>query len=308
MVHRCHPWQTRLLIVLLAVALTGCTTAASPVADVSSTEIAIKPTEAADSLAALAAPTARSIRVRASPPLPTAMTGSTATAPAATSTPPPTVASGDGPARVIEYGETGRREIALTFDAGADRGYGKEVLNLLAERGLKVSFGMKGVWAEANPDLLQRMVDEGHLLMNHTWDHPSFTGVTTETEPLSTAERITQMRETEALVRELTGYDLRPYFRPPYGDIDEQSLIEIASAGYSDVVLWSCDSRDSLGATGAEILANCIENAAPGRIVLLHLGGQSAAYGVLPEMIDTLSAAGFTFVTVDQMVSEAPPA
>lgn len=203
---------------------------------------------------------------------------------------------------MVEYGTSGRREIALTFDAGADRGYAEEILDLLAAEGVTASFGVMGQWAEANPDLVRRMVAEGHLLFNHSWSHPSFTGGSTGDDPLSREERWAEVRRTEALVRELAGYDLRPYFRPPYGDHDEGVLADLGTAGYAVTLLWSCDSRDSLGATAEEILAACIDTAQPGRIVLLHVGGRSAAYEALPRAIATLRARGFAFVTVDQLL------
>ena len=190
----------------------------------------------------------------------------------------------------------------MTFDAGADRGYAAEILDLLAAEGITASFGIQGQWAEANPDLLQRMVDEGHMLFNHGWSHASFTGVTTGSAPLSPEERRAEVQQTEAVVRGITGQDMRPYFRPPYGDIDASSLADLGAIGYSRTLLWSCDSRDSLGATADEIMANCIENAQPGRIVLLHVGAQSAAYEALPRMIASLRADGFSFVTADQIL------
>lgn len=79
----------------------------------------------------------------------------------------------------------------------------------------------------------------------------------------------------------------------------------IGAAGYGVTLRWTCDPRDSLGATGAEILANCIENARPGRIVLLHVGAQSAAYDVLPETLDRWAAQGLTPVRVDELVRPA---
>ncbi len=158
---------------------------------------------------------------------------------------------------VVEYGASGRREVALTFDAGADRGYGEEILDLLAQEGIKASFGMTGMYAAENPDLVRRMVDEGHMVFNHTWSHQSFTGANPGTAPLTRAERLEELRTTETLVRDLTGYDLRPYFRPPYGDYDASVLTDVATAGYGVLLLWSCDSRDSLGATADEIVANC---------------------------------------------------
>ncbi len=190
--------------------------------------------------------------------------------PASSPAPQPTTATAS---QVLEYGPSDRREVALTFDAGADRGYGAEILDLLAKEGIKASFGMTGMYAEANSDLVRRMVEEGHPLINHTWSHPSFTGVNSRTAPLTQAKRWEELRRTEDLVRELTGDDLRPYFRPPYGDYDASVLEDLATAGYTVTVLWSCDSRDSLGATADEILDRCVEGARPGRIILLHIGG-----------------------------------
>ncbi|MDP9353786.1 MAG: polysaccharide deacetylase family protein [Chloroflexota bacterium] len=227
-------------------------------------------------------------------------------APLAGSSPTPRLVPSASPnltaSQVLEYGPSDRREVALTFDAGADRGYGAEILDLLAEEGVKASFGMTGLYAEANPDLVRRMVEEGHMLFNHTWSHPSFTGRSSDTAPLTRAERLEELRTTEDLVRELTGYELRPYFRPPYGDFDASVLADLADAGYGVTVHWSCDSRDSLGATADEILTRCVEGARSGRIILLHLGGQSAAYEALPRMIASLRAQGFAFVTVEEML------
>jgi len=203
---------------------------------------------------------------------------------------------------VLEYGLSERREVALTFDAGADRGYGAEILDLLAEEGVKASFGMTGMYAEANPDLVRRMVAEGHMLFNPTWSHRSFTGTSSGKAPLTRSERMEELRTTEDLVRNLTGYEMRPYFRPPYGDYDESVLADLADAGYGVTVHWSCDSRDSLGAAATEILTRCVEGAQPGRIILLHVGAQSAAYEALPWMIASLREQGLAFVTIEEML------
>lgn len=298
-------------LLLLLVLATGCGVASPPAAV---TPTAIPPTAVAVPATPppLPAPTATPL-----PPSPAAAViaspssaGEAVTpaavvtaAPAAQAVPPtvPAEAPG-GPSQVVEYGESGRREIALTFDAGADRGYAEEILDLLQAEGIPASFGMMGQWAEQNPDLLQRMIDEGHMLFNHSWSHPSFTGVTTGVAPLTQVERWTEVQRTEQRVRELTGYELQPYFRPPYGDIDASVLADLGAIGYSRTLLWSCDSRDSLGATADEIMATCIDTAQPGRILLLHVGAQSAAYEVLPRMIASLRAQGFTFVRADQIL------
>ena len=98
----------------------------------------------------------------------------------------------------------------MTFDAGADRGYAEEILDLLAAEGIKASFGILGQPAITDPDLVRRTVSEGHMLFNHSWSHLSFTGASTGSGPLPREQRLAEVRKAEAAVRGLTGYDLRP--------------------------------------------------------------------------------------------------
>ncbi len=282
------------------VVLSGCGVAAPPAL----------PTATPVPTATPLPPTATALPPTATPPpatpVPPTVTAIPPTAIPATVAPTaPAVANADattGLAQVYEYGETGRYEIALTFDAGADRGYAEEILDLLQAEGIQASFGIMGQWAQENPDLLQRMIDEGHMLFNHSWTHASFTGFTTQTAPLTTEQRWQELQLTEQAVLELSGYQLQPWFRPPYGDYDEQSLRDLAAIGYTKVLLWSCDTRDSLGATAEEILNTCIYTAQPGRIVLMHVGAQSEAYAALPTMIAYLRGQGFTFVRADRIL------
>src|SRR5690606_28095448 len=97
--------------------------------------------------------------------------------------------------------------MVLTFDAGADRGYAGEILDILAAEDIRASFGMTGPWAVDNMDLVARMVNEGHHVMNHSWSHPHF-------PELSSEERIEEVRSLETLLRDELGVELRPYFRP----------------------------------------------------------------------------------------------
>ncbi len=283
-----------MLLASLVILLAGCGVAAPQGVPRPTPQGATGATATPSSVILLPTPTTRRVTPTQGAAVPTLATPTSGSAAPATPS--------SGPSRVVEYGTSGRREIALTFDAGADRGYAEEILDLLHSEGVPASFGMMGQWAEANPDLVGRMVNEGHMLFNHSWSHPSFTGATTGSAPLTREERLAEVEKTEAVVRALTGYDLRPYFRPPFGDYDDSVLADLSGAGYGVTLLWSCDSRDSLGATADQILANCIDQAAPGRIVLLHVGAQSAASEALPRIIASLRAQGFAFVTVEDLL------
>jgi peptidoglycan/xylan/chitin deacetylase (PgdA/CDA1 family) len=220
----------------------------------------------------------------------------------ATPRPAPPPEDGTGLSQVFEQGTSGRREVALTFDAGADRGYAAEILDTLAAYGIKASFGITGHWAEANPDLVKRMVAEGHMVFNHTWSHNSMTGFSQATTAMPRQQRLKELQDTEELIKELTGYDPRPYFRPPYGDYDDSVLADVADAGYYITVMWSCDSLGWNGLSADEVVARCVELAAPGAIILMHVGADSSDAQALPGLIDALSDEGYDLVTVEQLL------
>ena len=210
---------------------------------------------------------------------------------------------GSGMSQIIEGGSNGRLEVALTFDAGADTGYAPQILDYLRDEGIKATFGMTGQWAEMNPDLVQRMVNEGHQLINHTWDHGSLTGANTGMPPLTPEQVTQQLSSTEELVRNLTGYEMRPYFRPPYGDYDATSLGYLYENGYYLTIWWTCDSHGWAGWGSQEIIDYCTTNLAEDEILLLHVGAAAAGdFEALPGLIQFFRDNGYAFVTVEQML------
>lgn len=217
--------------------------------------------------------------------------------------PAPPPEDGSGLSQIIEGGANGRPEVALTFDAGADTGYGPQILDYLRDEGIPATFGMTGVWAEANPDLVQRMVNEGHQLMNHTWDHSSLTGANTGLPALTPEQIAAQLGDTEAVVRDLTGYEMRPYFRPPYGDYDGPTLGYLYNDGYYLSIWWTCDSHGWAGWGAQEIIDYCTTNIAEDEILLLHVGAAAAGdFEALPGLIQFFRDNGYAFVTVEQML------
>jgi peptidoglycan/xylan/chitin deacetylase (PgdA/CDA1 family) len=223
--------------------------------------------------------------------------------PAQPSRPLPPPDPGTGLSTIVEGGANGRLEVALTFDAGADTGYGAEILDLLRDEGIPATFGMTGLWAQANPDLVQRMVAEGHQLINHTWDHASLTGANTGLPPMTPEQVTQQLADTEAVVRDLTGYEMRPYFRPPYGDYDEASLRYLYDNGYYLSIWWTCDSHGWAGWGSQEIIDYCTTNIRPHEILLLHVGASAAGdFEALPGLIQFFRDSGYSFVTIEQML------
>jgi peptidoglycan/xylan/chitin deacetylase (PgdA/CDA1 family) len=194
--------------------------------------------------------------------------------------------------------------VALTFDAGADRGFAEYILDVLLYAGVKASFGMTGIWAEQHPDLVQRMALEGHRLINHSYDHSSFTGFSTNRRPLSTAQRHAQLERTERIIAELTGASTLPLFRAPYGDTDSTVLRDLATAGYAYNILWTVDSRGWMGYSVGQIIDRCVRLAEPGAIYVFHVGASAKDGPALPIIIERLREAGYTFETVDEILFE----
>jgi peptidoglycan/xylan/chitin deacetylase (PgdA/CDA1 family) len=216
--------------------------------------------------------------------------------------PPPPAEESFAAAVVVDRGSSARRSVALTFDAGADRGYAELILNTLRDAGIRASFGMTGSWASQNPDLVQRMAAEGHRFINHTWDHGSFTGLSTNTRPLTREQLWSQLDRTEALLIELTGQSSRPFFRSPYGDLDASVQRDIAARGYAYNVLWTIDSGGWRGIPARSIVDICLRNARPGAIYVMHVGASAQDGPALPAIIEGLRAAGYDFETIDEIL------
>jgi peptidoglycan-N-acetylglucosamine deacetylase len=151
------------------------------------------------------------------------------------------------------------------------------------------------------PDVARRIAAEGHLVINHTDDHRSFTGVSTGTVPLTTAERRAELDAAEAAIVGATGTSTKPWFRPPYGDTDQSVERDVAVEGYGYEVLCTVDSLGWKGLTADAIAARCLELAVPGAIYLFHVGAASQDSAALPTMIVGLRQRGYTFVTVARL-------
>jgi peptidoglycan/xylan/chitin deacetylase (PgdA/CDA1 family) len=241
---------------------------------------------------------------------PTTRAGTTTAAPATTipttttttTTAPPTTTTAATrpvePAAVVRHGAVNRRWIALTFDAGSDAGNTAAILDLLAARHVRATFSLTGAWTRANPQLAARIARDGHTIVNHTDTHRSFTGFSTATPALTSAARAAQLAGAEAAIVAATGRSSKPWFRPPYGDLDASTPLDAARSGYRYVLLWTVDSLGWKGLAPATVVARCLDAATPGAILLLHVGSASTDDAALPAILDGLGARGYSLVSV----------
>ena len=205
-------------------------------------------------------------------------------------------------AEVAYRGNPDRRMVALTFDAGSDAGFTGDILATLRREGVRASFSVTGLWAEQNRDLLLAIAADGHLLVNHSYDHASFPGLSTGTPALTPAERALELSRTETTVYHLAQRTTRPYFRPPYGDVDPGVQRDVAAAGYGVILMWTVDSLGWNHASVAAIIDRCVRLAEPGAIYVMHVGSESQDAAALPGVITGLRAAGYAFGTVDDVL------
>lgn len=205
--------------------------------------------------------------------------------------------------QAITIGSHRERVVALTFDAGADRGYAARILSTLERNHIHATFGMTGKWAEANPALVRRMARDGDTFINHTYDHRSFTGYSSGTAPLTTAQRWWEIAHADAIIRKISGREAKPYFRPPFGDYDAATLSVLQRMGYRYMVMWTVDTLGWDHLPASQILMRSLRLLQPGAIYLMHVGIQSQDALALPALIRELRARGYRFETIPQLVA-----
>lgn len=179
-------------------------------------------------------------------------------------------------------------EVYMTFDEGYEYGLSGDILDTLKEKGVKAMFFVTGDFAKAEPALVQRMIDEGHVVGNHSWSHKNYSGLTVE-------EVEQDAMKLHDYIKEHFGYSMR-YFRFPSGNFSERAMAEMQQLGYKSV-FWSFAYKDWLTDNQPEKAASLqkiTDAACPGMIYLLHAVSQTNA-DILGDVIDQVRAKGFTW-------------
>ncbi|WP_248928255.1 polysaccharide deacetylase family protein [Paenibacillus hamazuiensis] len=190
---------------------------------------------------------------------------------------------------------------ALTFDDAPDDKYTPQVLDILKKYHVKATFFIVGSRAEKHPQLVKRMVREGHVIGNHSYDHALLPKLPDE-------KYKSQIRKTDAIIKRLTGYSPR-FLRPPYGEISESQL-KWAAAERMLVVNWNVDSQDWRQLNAQQVTYNVMKDARAGAIILQHSGGGdgqdlSGTVQALPGIIEQLRAKGLELVTLPELLHES---
>ncbi len=202
----------------------------------------------------------------------------------------------------ILRGPADGKRVALTFDDGPCAGYTEPILEILRERGVKATFFVCGRNVERSPELLRRIQAEGHTVGNHGYSHPF---------PFFHRRKFfaREVDRTQEVIGKVTGKRAK-FFRPPFG-ARWLGLQPVLEARGLRLVNWSDTGYDwKLDRDG--VVRETLKSLGPGSIVLLHDGGRayapervdrSATVQALPAILDAAAKAGFTFVSLDELLA-----
>lgn len=192
--------------------------------------------------------------------------------------------------------DSGDKNIYLTFDNGYEEGYTGKVLDVLKEENVPATFFVTGHYVKSEPELIKRMVDENHIIGNHSYHHPDFSILT------KTAMK-EELDTLEAAVAKVSDQQQLKYVRPPKGVFNEQTLKWSNDLGYIHVFWslafadWNTDKQKGWEYAYDQVM----EQMHPGAVILLHAVSSDNAEA-LSHLIKELRKQGYSFKSLDDLV------
>jgi peptidoglycan/xylan/chitin deacetylase (PgdA/CDA1 family) len=194
--------------------------------------------------------------------------------------------------REISKGDTSKKQVIITIDAGFGERSAPGLLTALAKHKIKATFFLVGKWVEQHPDLTRRIAREGHEIFNHSYSHPDYTQLTSK-------EIKADLQKMDDVLYATAGRRTRPYYRAPSGSRNEAVNQAAAEAGFQSVY-WSVDSLDwRAGETAETIKRRVLDNIHNGAIVLLHIA-DSPTGDVADELFTEIENRGYKLVSLTE--------
>jgi peptidoglycan-N-acetylglucosamine deacetylase len=188
--------------------------------------------------------------------------------------------------------------IAMTFDDGPSAENTPRLLEILKQRNIKATFFLIGQNAAANPDIVRRILAEGHEVGNHSWTHPQLSKLSDD--------RVTaEITKTQDAIKDASGYT-PTLLRPPYGAITPRQREWIANQFGLNIILWSVDPFDWKRPGASVITQRILSQVRPGAIILSH-DIHKQTVDAMPATLDALIAKGYKFATVSQLIAMNKP-
>lgn len=196
-------------------------------------------------------------------------------------------------------GDGSEKALYLTFDCGYENGNTEPILDALKKHNAPATFFVVGHFLETEPELVKRMVEEGHAVGNHTYHHPDMASIS-DMESFGN-----EVNDVAQLFREITGKELSPYYRPPQGKCNVRNLEMAEELGYYTIfwslayVDWNQDNQPS----HEEAFDKLTTRVHPGAVVLLH--NTSSTNGeILDELLTKWEEMGYSFRPLSELVNE----
>ena len=196
----------------------------------------------------------------------------------------------------LYLGDTSKKVIYLTFDAGYENGSTEKILDALKKHNVKAAFFLVGNYLEQNADLVRRMVAEGHIVGNHTMHHPDMSKIT---DPAAFRQ---ELADLESLYREITGQEMPKFYRPPQGIYSEENLRLAKDLGYK-TVFWSLayvDWNNDAQPTAEQAYAKLLPRIHNGAVVLLHSTSKTNA-DIMDDLLTKWEQMGYTFRSLSEL-------
>ena len=193
-------------------------------------------------------------------------------------------------------GDTEEKVLYLTFDAGYENGCTADILDVLKKHNAPAAFFLVGNYLQKNADLVRRMVQEGHIVGNHTMHHPDMSKIS------DMAAFQKELQDLENLFYEVTGKSLPKYYRPPQGIYSQANLEMAQQLGYK-TVFWSlayADWDNKNQPTREHAMEKLVGRVHNGAVILLHSTSKTNAE-ILDELLTCYEQLGYRFASIDEL-------
>ena len=194
--------------------------------------------------------------------------------------------------------KTDEKKVYLTFDVGYEAGFTNTILDTLKAENVPATFFVVGIFFDSDPDTIKRMVEDGHIVANHTLTHPDMS-------KMSTFEDFKdQIIPNEEKYKAITGREMKKYYRPPQGIYNTKNLEDANNLGYK-TIFWSVAYVDWLKdkqPSQKDAMNTLMSRVHPGAIILLHSTSKTNSE-ILKDFIVSLKEQGYVFSTLDDLTN-----
>ena len=192
---------------------------------------------------------------------------------------------------------TNEKVLYLTFDAGYENGNTSAILDALKKHNAPATFFVVGNYLNTSPELIKRMIEEGHTIGNHTYHHPDMSKISTKDAFAK------EMQDVESQYRQITGKEMSKFYRPPQGKFSEANLQMAKDMGYK-TFFWSLayvDWDPNKQPSKEEAFDKLLNRVHPGAIVLLHSTSRTNGE-ILDELLSKWKEMGYHFESLTQFL------